>query len=217
MTGIISSFPAFERRFKDSPILDSKGERIEALKKYLEYGGVISVNDNGSSWPKITYPSPLKLNADLSELAELRNNLSKKHKDWTKQKSDAKNYHAKHNVLKLSNPLYWKHKAKTMRDSSYRKASEQVKLPVHLVSDPRWKPMIKTFLEDPEYRQQLTETVQNSIVYTKEKRVAKYADTLNKFRSDVSETKITELGKKLSALDSRIAILRTMHKWARES
>ena len=128
-----------------------------------------------------------------------------------------KNYHSRQHLLKLSDPLYWKHVAKTISDKDYKQDAEKVGLPVHLVADPKWKPMIKMFIEDLEYRKNLTETVQESIVYGKGKnKVAKYADDLQNLRSDVSSTQLKDIGAKLTELEEDINAFKIIEKWASE-
>ena len=43
-----------------------------------------------------------------------------KQKAWKKRLNDAKNYHSKNQLLKFSEPLYWKHITKTMIDPDYK-------------------------------------------------------------------------------------------------
>lgn len=213
---IISSLENFSEQFKGREIVEKPSERLGALKKYFDNGGVISVAKSGKQWPKLIYPHYLKVRSDITEASKLKANLVSKQREWHRTLKEARIYHAKHNVLKLSNPLYWKHISKAIRDPSYKEAAKAVKLPAHLVSDPRWEPMIRTFLNDPEYRQQLTETVKTSIVYGKDRKVAKYADALNKFRSELSEKNIEILNKKIAAIDGRLSTLKEIQKWTRE-
>ena len=152
----------------------------------------------------------------LKELNELRSVYGGKLKDWNKKLRDAQNYHSKNQILKFSEPIYWKHVAKSLSDPDYKADSGNVDLPVHLVADPKWKPMIKMFVNDLEYRKNLVETVQNSIVYKKEKKVAKYADVLQDFRSEMSNSKIDQLTKKIEKLNLEIASLEAVRKWAKE-
>ena len=119
-------------------------------------------------------------------------------------------------MLKLAEPLYWRHVAKTIADKDYKFDTDQVKLPAHLVADPRWKPLVKMFVSDVEYRKQLVETVQHSIVYQDDKRVGKYADKLQMLKTDISTKKISDISKKLVDFDSEIKVLQEMLKWAQE-
>ena len=211
-SNILSSFRVFSGKFS----VPEDDERTIALKRYFARGGVISAVKSNGMWPKIIYPSPLRLKSQLKELEELKANYAEKHRGWKRRFNDAKNYHSKNQVLKFSEPLYWKHITKTLIDPDYKSDFESVKLPIHLVADPKWKPMVKMFVEDLEYRKNLTETVQESVVYKKDHKVAKYADELQALRSEISTAKINEIDKKLSRLQSEIDALSVIEKWAGE-
>lgn len=210
---IISSYRAFAEVFT----LPETDERIVALKKYFGRGGVISAVKTSKEWPKLVYPSPMRIEAQIKELETLRLHYAKKEKEWEGKLSGAKSYHKRHQMLKFSEPLYWQHTAKSLTDKEYKSDAAKVGLPVHLSADPKWKPMINMFVNDLEYRKNLVETVQTSIVYKNDKRVAKYADVLQELRSEISETKLEELGKKIAGLDGEINALKTIKKWAQEN
>ena len=125
-------------------------------------------------------------------------------------------YHKVHQMKKFTEPLYWKHVAKTITDSDYRKDAEAVKLPAHLVSDKKWKPMVKMFVNDVDYRKQLSETVSTSMVYKKDRKVAKFADDQRDFRMGSAEKQIKELEEKIKQLEETESALKTLQKWARE-
>ena len=211
-SSIISSMHAFDEKFK----VPKNEVRYEALQQYFARGGVISAVKSNKAWPRLVYPSPLRIDVQIKELEELKAVYDKKIRDWEEKLSKAKNYHSRHQMLKFSEPLYWKHVAKTFSDPDYRADSKKVSLPVHLVADPRWKPMIKMFVNDLEYRKNLVETVETSIVYKKDKKVAKYADELQNFRSEMSSTKIEELQKKINKISAEISSLQLVKKWTKE-
>jgi hypothetical protein len=215
-SNIISSYSVFSQKFPDLQKSSSNKARLEALKTYFGSGGVISVGTKKGAWPKLIYPSPRKLELQIKEISSLRKVFLKKQQDWEKEFNDAKVYHIKHNITKFSDPLYWKHIAKCAINRDYKEDSEAVSLPVHLVGDSRWKPMIKMFVTDIEYRKQLTETVQNSIVYEKDRKVARYANELQAFRMGVSNKKIDTIKEKVSQLDAKINALKQIQKWAKE-
>lgn len=210
-SNIISSFDEFEKRF-DFP---EKDERAVALRKYFGRGGVISALPTKKPWPRLVYPSPPRLQAQVEELKHRKQLFVKKEADWKKKLEEAKNYHTKHHILKLSEPIYWKHISKMLTDKEYKADAEAVGLPAHLTADPRYKPMVKMFLEDMEYRKNLVETVQKSIVY-RNKKVGNYANVLQDFRIDVSEAQLKDLAAKIKDLDEQIKSLETIKSWAGE-
>jgi hypothetical protein len=208
-SNIISSFDEFQKRF-DFPKND---ERINALKKYFERGGVISALPSKKPWPRLVYPSPLRIQTQIEELKNRKKLFLKKEADWRKKLNEAKNYHMKHHILKLSEPIYWKHVTKMLTDKEYKADAEAVGLPAHLAADPRYKPMVKMFLEDAEYRKNLVETVQKSFVY-KNKKVGNYANILQDFRIDVSEAQLKDIEAKIKDLDEQIKSLEIIKAWA---
>ncbi|MEI7961848.1 MAG: hypothetical protein WCI04_05950, partial [archaeon] len=78
-------------------------------------------------------------------------------------------------------------------------------------------PMVKMFVNDIEYRKQLAETVNTSIVYKNNKRVAQFADDVQDFRIDASSKQVKELEEKLAEIDETVKALKEMQKWAKES
>lgn len=213
MSSIISSWKAFSEKFKAS----DEPKRAIALKLYFRNGGVINaVKAASGKWPKLLYPSPRRVDDQVKELEKLRQELERKEKEWGAKLSEAKSYHSRHQILKFSDPLYWKHTAKALTDKGYKEDAEKVGLPVHLVADDKWKPMVRMFMEDAEYRKNLVETVQTSIVYKDNKKVAKYADALQGFRSEISTAKLGELRRKLSGLNAQIDAMLEIKKWAGE-
>ncbi len=201
-----------EKKFKP---FEFSAERKTALVHYFGKGGIIRahmVNDK----PKLVYPTKLRLRALIKEKESLRKNFFGKKKDWDKKFKEAKLYNLNHSVKKISSPLYWKHLAKMMSDADYKADAEKVKLPLHLVSDKRWQPMIRMFIENLEYRKQLTETVENSIVYKKDKKLACYATELQQFRKSESTRKIIELQKKIDEANADINSYNELIKWSNE-
>ncbi|MFA5357809.1 MAG: hypothetical protein WC308_02705 [archaeon] len=213
MEKVIASIESFDKMF---PKLPKSDERRDALKQYFASGGVVKAFDIGGKWPKLTYPSYLVLDRKMKELHEKKKIYSSKLSDWKKKHSSASHYHQTQQLKKLKEPLYWQHMAKTISDPDYKKDSEKVKLPAHLVGDDRWKPMVKMFVTDLDYRKQLVETVSTSIAYKKSKKVAKYADDLKDFRMNASQKEIDDLEKKMGELEKIEKALKEIQKWSRE-
>lgn len=209
---MFSNINSFKKKF---PKAKDK-ERLEALEIYFESHGVIRAYKTDISWPKLVYPTIFVISKKTNELKAKRNLFEKNLSSWKKKFSQAENYDKNNQIKKLKEPLYWKHQAKMIIDPDYRKDSEQVKLPINLVSDAKWKPMVKMFVNDLEYRKQLAETVRESIVYKKDKKVAKYADELKDFRMKTSNKQVEELEKKIVKIEILEKSLKEMHKWARE-
>ena len=213
MRKVISDLATFEKEFPD---LSKSGERMSAVKTYLEAGGVIKIYDSEKEWPKLAYPSFFVLEKKIKELKQKKGIYEDKLGTWNKQHNAASQYHKRHQLKKLKEPLYWKHMAKMTFDKNYKKDADSVKLPAHLVGDDKWKPMVKMFVNDLDYRKQLTETVSKSIIYKKNRRVAQYADELKDFRMGVSDKQIKDLTKNIDKLELIEVALKELQKWAKE-
>ncbi|MCX6803222.1 MAG: hypothetical protein NTY48_01475 [Candidatus Diapherotrites archaeon] len=213
MHGVISSLKDFDKVFSKSP---KAGERREALQKYFGVNGVIKAVEANKEWPKLLYPSIEVLDSKIKESKERRKIFASKLSEWKKNHFNASMYHQVNQVKKFAEPVYWKHLAKTISDKDYRIDADSVKLPAHLVADKKWRPMVKMFVNDIEYRKQLAETVNTSIVYKKNKRVAKFADDLQDFRMDAADKQVKDLEEKVSDLESVEKSLKEMQKWAKE-
>lgn len=214
---IISSFQKFSDAFPDLAKAKAHDKRLKALKRYFEQGGVVSLAHSSSTWPKMIYPTPLRLKQQITELTEMKGQHMHKKKTWQGRKKDAETKDTKNFFLQFAHPLYWKHITKQLIDEDYRKDAETVKLPLHLVSEKRWKPMIRMFIEDLDYRKQLTETVQNSIIYKKDKRLAKYANQLTDLRLSISTKKADSFDIDIKEIEKDIEMLHEIMKWAKES
>ena len=206
----LTSFKQFRSRVKARD-----KELEEALKEYFANGGIVRVAISSSKeWPKLIYPSKKRLQALIEEKKKQKRDLLGKKATWQKLLFNANIYNVANFVKKYAEPIYWKHIFKYLIDSDYRNDANTVKLPAHLVADPRWKPMIKMFVEDIDYRKQLRLTVEESFVYKKDKKLAKYRQQLIEFRKQESKRKIKELEEKIAELDKEIKVLSTLLKWA---
>jgi hypothetical protein len=213
MVNVISNIEKFDEKFSEIP---NNENRRNALIQYFKIGGVIKAYESDNEWPKITYPNYFVLERKLKELKEKKDVYNRNLSVWKKKYSTASRYHTTNQIKKLKEPLYWKHLAKMATSADYRKDADQVKLPVHLVGDDKWKPMVKMFVNDLDYRKQLSETVKTSIVYKKDKKVAKYADDLKDFRMNTSKKQMDMLEKKIDEIKKTESALKELQKWSKE-
>jgi hypothetical protein len=213
MVNIISDIQTFERMF---PNCSNNEKRKDALIKYFKNNGVIKAYESNKSWPKLAYPNQKIIQKKLSEIKIKKDIYSKKLADWNKKYSQAFNYHSIHQLKKIKEPLFWKHRLKLLTDKDYKQDFESVNLPVHLVGDEKWKPMIKMFITDLDYRKQLSLTIKESIVYKNDKKVAKYADEIKDFRLQASDKQIKDIEKKLEVILDYEFALNEFLKWVKE-
>ena len=213
MQKVISTIAQFE---KDFPALEKNEERKDALIRYFSIHGVVKVFPSEKNWPKLIYPNLGVLEFKLKDSKDKKKIYLEKLNEWKMKHLSASMYHQVNQVKKFAEPVYWQHLAKSMVDADYRKDAESVKLPAHLVADKKWKPMVKMFVNDIEYRKQLSETVTTSMVYKKDRKVAKFADDQQNFRLDASDKQIKELLEKIKELDETEVALKELQKWAKE-
>jgi hypothetical protein len=213
MHKVISSIKDFDKDFPSAP---KEGARREALVLYLSINGVVKAIDVEKEWPKLLYPDAHVLDSKIREVREKIKIFEGKMGEWKGKHFSASMYHQVNQVKKFAEPLYWKHFTKSLVDSDYRKDADSVKLPAHLVADKKWKPMVKMFVNDIEYRKQLAETVSTSMVYKKNRKVAQFADNLQSFRMDASQKQMDEITKKIDLLNSTEKALKEMQLWAKE-
>lgn len=214
MHKVISSIEQFQ---SDFPSLPEDKDRKSALGRYFQIHGIVKViPGEKEKWPKLIYPNIAVLDSKIREAKEKKKIYFEKLNEWKMKHLSASMYHQVHQMKKFAEPVYWQHVAKSMTDADYRKDAESVKLPAHLVSDKKWKPMVKMFVNDIEYRKQLSETVTTSMVYKKDRKVAKFADDQQNFRLASSDKQIKELEEKIKELNETEVALKDLQKWAKE-
>lgn len=214
MTHILSSYVAFYDTFPNAPFISSDERRTDALKRYFERGGVIKVTPNGNGWPKVIYPSPDRISQQLHEQQELKKQLLQKKKSWSNSHAAAKRHEITLQFKKVADPLYWQHQVKKLTDADYRNDVERTKIPMRLVSDNRYRPMVEMFINNIDYRKQLAETVETSVVYRHSK-IAQYAETRSGFRQEVSKNQVDDLTQKLKEVEEDVVMYQEMLKWAK--
>lgn len=189
-------------------------QRRAALEFYLSQGGFVRLAGSRHSMPRLIYPSKAKLLAQISEVKAKLSELEEKRRYWLKMLKDSERYHLINNIKKFSSPLYWRHLAKMLADAEYRADVKRVGLQAHLVCDARWQPMIRMFVNDEEYRRQLVETVEHSIVYKKNRKVGDYAARLLQFRMDKSKQELAEIEQARELLHQELNALKVLLDWA---
>jgi hypothetical protein len=203
----LKSFANLE--FADNPT------REKSLSHYFGNGGIIRMIKNETQEATVVYPTQDRLKNVIQTKSALKNNFQRKMSDWKKKLKEAESYHRVNEIKKFSNPLYWKHLAQYTTNKKYRDQAKAVKLPVALLNDTRYKPMVKMFVTDPDYRKQLSETVQESVVYSNNRKVAQFADNLQEFRKQECTRNIKSLEEKIKGLEKDVQSLQEIMKWSK--
>ncbi len=215
---IISTFQLFSQKFPELVQNQKESKRLIALKRYFAQKMVISLGTipNGDQWPEIVYPTKMKLKKDLERLEKSRSDLEKRASEWQNTLNRARMENVTIQVKKFAEPAYWKHVSKLVTDADYRKDCESVKLPAHLVAHKRYKPMVEMFVNNLDYRKQLTETVQTSVVYKDNKQLGRYANELQELRTVQSQKTLSQTKKEISELSTDIDMYRELMNWAKK-
>lgn len=214
---IVSNLADFGKMF---PVLVEKEKdsaRLSALRRYFFRGGVINISSisKEGDWPEIVYPTQLRLKKLLGDVIVLKKNWLGKKAGWERQLNKAKMQDVTDEIMKFADPLFWKHLVKYYSNVDYKSDADAVKLPVRLVAEKRWRPMINMFVNDLDYRKQLTETVQKSVVYANDKRLAKYAEQLKSFRLEQSNRELGNVAKQFKEIDADIEMYKELLKWVK--
>lgn len=215
---IITSFGEMEKYISNVNKLPENDCRLWAVKRYFErHRGIfyISVVKDRKQeyWPFLHYPTKKKLNTLIEETKQTLDYMKSAKGFWKKQYNRSKKNSFSSLVKKCAEPIYWQHYFNMLLNPVYKKAAKEVNLPIHLVSDSRWRGMLKMFVKNPEYREQLLETVRDSIVYAKDKRLAKHADLVKEFRENISKQKLSEADSVVLELNEDIRMARELLKW----
>lgn len=216
---VFDSIEKIKTAFGGAPFLETNPRRTKALEQYFSRRGIVQLETTlkQGRWPELHYPHAQKLNAQIAELSQKhRDHTSKKwHWQMTHLKASSKEMVA--HAQKVTDPLYWKHLAKSVTDGQYRHDARAIDLHASLISDKKYRPMIDAFVNNEEYRKQLTETVKTSIVYKDHKGLAKHADERKKLQMDVSKSLVEKTHIQVVEAQEQLFALKELLKWNLET
>lgn len=215
---VFDNIEKIKARFSGAPFLAANPRRTKALEHYFSKRGIVQLNTalNTGKWPALSYPHAEKLLVQIDELTEKhRDHTSKKwHWQMTHLKASSKDMMA--HAQKVTDPLYWKHIAKSAVDGQYRDDARAIDLHASLISDKKYRPMIEAFVNNEDYRKQLTETVKTSIVYKDHKGLAKHADDRRQLQMDVSKSLVAKTHEQVVDAQAQLFALKELLKWSQE-
>ena len=207
-------FSDYEKLAKNFPYLKKEkgGQRAKALQTYFENKGILKVLPAPSKedFPSITYPDRKKIRVITLENAAKKEKLQIELGNWKKRYNEAKNEELVLSVKKLGSKKYWEHLAKMASDADYSRDFKKANMQTTFAAHPQWNKMFDMFVDSPDYRKRLVETVGSSIVYAKDKTLGKSTKNLREFMLKTSEAKMRELEAKIKTVDDFNSALRTM-------
>ncbi len=190
-------------------------QRKKAIETYLSSGGIIKIGELKGNWPKLIYPTRSKLSQELKEAEEELNAVDK-------QLVNAKNKRERLDTTPtkmakvLTDPLFWEHKLKMLRDKEYREVYELVRPPFHLLHMPEWRKRLEVFVRSAEYRARLKEA-RLSKIGRKRELLEKEVERRMDFSRSVVDGLIEKLEKKKERLEKKVRALRILMGWAEAS
>ncbi|MEK6970697.1 MAG: hypothetical protein AABW68_03295 [archaeon] len=218
MADLFDSMEKIREHFDGASFLDGNPRRTRALESYFSRRGVIqldSMKDSGS-WPVLAYPTSDKLRGMVADW-EVRHRIHAA-KKWQWQithlraSSNGTIAHAK----KVIDPLYWKHIAQSLTDAEYRSDSRRMDFHPSILMDEKYRPMMDAFVNNPDYRRQLSETVRTSPVYRDHKGLANQAKEKRKMKMEVAQSLIDKTGEQLKESRDQLFMLKELLRWSEE-
>ncbi len=188
---------------------------VDAIDRFFKKGNILSVLVKEEE-VSLIYPRTEFFLMRLASMENLYNDFRKRRDYWVNELKSIQMQEQTQKVKMLAHPLFWKHSVKKIVDSNYKKKADKVELPIHLVSDEKWKPMLETFIKDSEYRDRLSDTVENSIFYSDTKKLAQQAKDITEFKVSQSKRKIEEFQGKMKKLEHEIESYNAIQKFLKQ-
>jgi len=175
----------------DLKISDKEEEQINTFLK----NKVMHVRDK-----KITYPKYEDVKKKEIELERQINQIEKELNYWKNSKSKVQRNQRMMPINMYFKKNFWRHKIKELTNKEYKQDVIDSKLTDKVLLDPEYKTLFETFLVNPDYREKLKETINNSIVY-KHSQIGEYSERKKVFKIKTADLKIEQLKKNLIELN----------------
>ena len=187
----VSSPRVFEREFPEL----AKSDRGRVIRKYLEMGGVVRIEGG-----RVVYPTKKRIREKIREKKEL---LRKIEEELRPKKLKKKS--------KYLSPVYWRHRIRLALDGNYREAVKKAGLKEDLLETEEGERIVKAFMENPEYRERVIQTVEESVVYKNrefgESIRRKYGEKKASLREKVLMEKRERISQEISVLEELLKAL----------
>ena len=208
----IGNFEEFKRYLPANWAVDYN-ERVNAIKVYLESGGIIKIGEMKGHWPKLIYPTKRRLEKQIEEAEEKLKDINKQIKEWRKRHKELQTNKVTDVLKRITDPLYWEHHARLLADPTYRETYELVEPPIHLIHRKEWRKRLKLFIKDKEYRLRLHEA-RTSEIGKRREGMKKEVEARMQFTRDLAETEKKKLIDKRDQLIRKIEAMKTLLQWA---
>ncbi len=187
----VSSPQVFEREFPEL----ARSERGQIIRKYLEMGGVVRIEGD-----RVVYPTKKRVREKIREKKEI---LRKIEEELRPRKLRKKN--------KYLPPVYWRHRIRMALDGSYREAVRKAGIKEDLLETEEGERIVRAFMENPEYRERVIQTVEESVVYKNrefgESIRRKYGEKRVSLREKVLMEKRERISREIGILEELLKVL----------
>ncbi len=200
---LVSSWDDLVKRFPD---LEESADRpeVDAIRQYLKSGGIIKVAD--SDRLRIVYPTKKMIDERIAALRRQRTY-------YVKEINKLRSLERDLTPVRLAfDPLYLKHQLKMLADRSYREAFQRLGFGWEQFLDPKTRKIVKQFMEDPDYRARVLQTLDESPVY-KSRRFGSVSEAARNTRREVLNRKIETFQRKVDDLERQITMLALLKRW----
>jgi hypothetical protein len=218
MPEVFDSLEKIQTRFGGAPFLEGNPRRKKALAAYFSKRGVVQleVDEKKKGWPSLVYPTPDKLKAQVGEWEGKHKDHAAKKWQWQVTHLQASSNETVAHAKKVVDPLYWKHIFHSVTDSEYRADAQQMNFHPSILTDEKYRPMMQAFVDNPDYRKQLSETVKTSPVYQNHKGLANQAREKRKLKMEVSKSLIDKTNIHVKESQDQLFMFKELLRWSEE-
>ena len=131
---VVGTYKEFKKALKNKTVSDKVKQ---AIKAYLETGGIIKIRKSGKL--KVLYPSKNILKKSLEKTEKKEKYLDTQIAFWKKEGDKMTANEMFTNFKKITNVNYWQHLAQLATNQEYRKSFDIVDLPMDMMHEGRYK------------------------------------------------------------------------------
>jgi hypothetical protein len=185
-------------------------EEKVVMDTFLREGGILK--STGKIKLELIYPSKDIVEKELAQLLPERSKVMEKIEQWHKIKKDSEEFIQNNKISKFAKGTFWKHKMKETFDKDYKEDFKKIKIPIEYIGDESMRKLMDEFINNKEYRQNLIETIESSIVY-RNKGIGEKVGKKLELQKEISKNKLDILRARKHKLDERINMYKTISRF----
>ena len=182
----------------------------EACRAYSGNGGILRTEKG-----RLIFPDKDRLIEQMTETAMRKDSLTEQIRFWHRLHRDTASSNTLTEVARLTDPLYWEHMLKMATEKDYRDAFEKVALPMRHMSDNKYRKIVETFVNNPDYRRRLVEAKTSEMGRAGDT-IKESADKNLEFKKKIIEGKLEKLKEERMKVADKLQMLDVLLKWSLE-